>query len=325
MSRLFSVFVASTLAVVAMTVSAMADGMGGSIKDAPPAPEVYQWNGLSVGVGIGAGRTDTSISVDADKTATKEKRKCEKRHSYGYHYYYDCDNADWQYVDSWTKYLDPVFDSDKWNGFGTLQVGYDRLLGSRILVGAFADFDFYVDADRAFSSYDHYGKSHKWVDGDLELKNVWSVGGRLGFLVTPRVLLYGVGGYTEAGLDGTASASFKWDGNPTHTVSMNLPDELKGYFVGGGAELKIHKNVSLKLEYRYSNFGTESTSAHSEANGYPSGCGSANYWSDRYCYQHRVNTELNARSDLDMDIHSVRAALVLKLGDVHDRPVESLK
>lgn len=309
------------------SVEAKADGYSGSIKDAPPAPEVYQWNGLSVGVGIGVGRTDTNISVDADKTATKEKRKCEKKsyYYYGWHYYYDCDKYDWEEVDSWTKYIDSAFGDDQWNAFGTLQIGYDRLIGDRILIGAFADFDFYVDADNAFSSYEKYGKSHTWVDGDFDLKNVWSVGGRLGFLVTPRVLLYGVGGYTEARVDGAASATFKWDGNPATTVSMELPDELKGYFIGGGAELKIQKNLSLKLEYRYSHYGSESSSGSGGSTGEPSGCGSASSGSSSYCYQYRVNTEANAKSDIDMDIHSVRAALVFKLGDLHDRGYEPLK
>lgn len=294
------------------SVEAKADGYSGSIKDAPPAPEVYQWNGLSVGVGIGVGLLDRSVSVEADKRAKKEY--CH------YHYgSYNCSPASsgWHDYDGpWNKAIESAFGDDNWNGFGTLQVGYDRLLGDRILVGAFADFDFYVDADSAFSSYEKYGKSHAWIDGDVDLKNVWSVGGRLGFLVTPRVLLYGVGGYTEARVDGTASATFKWDGNPAHTVSMELPDEMKGYFVGGGAELKLDKNLSLKLEYRYSHFGSEGVSAGNKFTD-TSSC---------YCdYLYRVKTDINAGTDIDMDIHSVRAALVFKLGDLHDRGYEPLK
>ncbi len=312
MSRLFGVFVASALAFAAMTVSAMADGMGGSIKDAPPAPEVYQWNGLSLAVGIGAGRTDTSVSVDAHKQA-------EKQHCHFHYGYYDCSaySNNWYTVAGpWSKNIASVFEEDDWKGFGTLQVAYDRLIHDRILIGAFADIDFYIDGESAFSEKYYHGSAQ--IDGNFDLNNVWSVGGKLGFLVTPRVLLFGVGGYTEARIDASASASFKWDGLPVHTVSMDFPDELRGWFVGGGAELKLRKDVSLRLEYRYSHFGSESVSASGHFVDGPWTI----YGGD---VKSRIVTDVNSHADLDMDIHSVRAALVLKLGDVHDRPVESLK
>lgn len=156
--------------------------------------------------------------------------------------------------------------------------------------------------------------SASWIDGDLNLDNVWSVGGKLGFLATPRLLLYGVGGYTEARLDGSATATFAW-GDAYKTVKLDMPDELKGWFVGGGAEMKLHKNVSLKLEYRYARYGSESVSA------------SEHYydeWTHHYD-KYRLNTDVSAKADLDADIHSVRAALVLRLDDLHDRHHEPLK
>jgi opacity protein-like surface antigen len=35
----------------------------------------------------------------------------------------------------------------------------------------------------------------------------------------------------------------------------SLEETMKGYFVGLGVEQALSKNVSLKLEYRYSDFG----------------------------------------------------------------------
>lgn len=106
---------------------------------------------------------------------------------------------------------------------GTVVLGYDRLLGSRWVVGVFADFDFSdisanvggVDVDQTYS---------------------WSIGARLGALVTPRTLLYATGGYTQTELEGLVEGT------------------ADGYFVGAGLEHMLRDNWTLKLEYRYSEF-----------------------------------------------------------------------
>lgn len=63
------------------TSSVLADGYyAGSIKDAAPvpAPEIYQWDGLSVGVGVGVGRFDQDGSAKAWRKdeVDKLKKKC---------------------------------------------------------------------------------------------------------------------------------------------------------------------------------------------------------------------------------------------------------
>src|SRR5690606_5161072 len=90
-----------------------------------------------------------------------------------------------------------------WNFFGTVQVGYDRLLSDRILVGAFADFDFYRD-----SILELHKKGHDHIKGEVDRENMWTVGGRVGLLVTPRILIYGLAGYSSMKLDSTINAYF---------------------------------------------------------------------------------------------------------------------
>lgn len=373
MSRSYSVTVASALlALASMTASARADGMGGSIKDAPPAPEVYQWDGLSIGVGIGAGRVGTSVSVDANKTSTfskckkkilveppKDIIKCQKLDIYNLqHQYQSCQNGytrifesgwkcrrlleknpdsqnrcenhynpivvghtdptyrdgecetlgegDWESYDPSHKYASADFNDDEWHWFGTLQVGYDRLLNNRILIGAFADIDFYIDGDRSSSTY----SNGALISSNFNLDNVWSVGGKVGLLVSPRLAFYAVGGYSEARVDGSITADFYGK-----SVTAELDDKMRGWFIGGGGELKLQRNVSLRLEYRYTRFDDESISASNPF---------SHSWEDCHKY-YNVSGEVGLNANYDMDIHSVRAALVIKLGDVHDSPVESLK
>lgn len=290
MSRLCSVSLASTLLLAALSVSAQAGGLGGSIKDAPPAEEVYRWNGLSLAAGIGAGR----LAYDVDAHGCKE-------HSYDYYRIDTLDEvmpATGFHCYGYEKHA--AFSSDEWKAFGTLQIGYDRLISDRILVGAFADIDFYFDADNAFAKSWYNGA--KAIHGNVDLDNVWSIGAKLGILVSPRVLLYGVGGYTEARVDGSVTAKFGYD-----TATASIDDTLRGWFVGGGAELKLREHVSLRLEYRYADYNGSSFLKTETYDGY-------------YC-----DKDITVHGDLDAQIHTVRAALVLKLGDLHERAHEPLK
>ena len=71
------------------------------------------------------------------------------------------------------------------------------------------------------------------------------VGGRVGFTVGPRALIYAKGGYTNAQVD-------------THYVNgattVDDTETLDGWRAGAGVELKVSGNVYVKGEYRYSNY-----------------------------------------------------------------------
>lgn len=296
---------------LAMTSGALADGM----PSGPAAPAVVQsgyiWDGLYVAAGVGVGRFDHHVSTNASGPPPPPPclEKCDTEISalslplIG--------SGHWNSTDS------------SWEGFGTLQAGYDRLIHERILIGAFADIDFYPDASHSFGN--HHGgpdmmsliafPSGPQIDGHVDLKHVWSVGGRLGFLVTPCLLLYGAGGYTEASFDGAINVSMggpvfglKPPGPPP-SQSLALSDELHGWFAGAGGEVKLDEHLSLKLEYRYSKFKGEAV-ALNDYHGGPA---------------LTAMPISNTKADFDADIHSVRAALVFKLGDPERHETVPLK
>ncbi len=77
-------------------------------------------------------------------------------------------------------------------------------------------------------------------------------GGRAGYLVTPSTLLFLTGGYTHADVsDLTANASF------IGPITLARVGDFDGYFIGGGAEVKITKAISIKGEYRYTDLDSE--------------------------------------------------------------------
>lgn len=294
----------TALASLALASSAHADGMVGSLKDEPVVRQGYIWDGLYVAAGVGVGRFGHNVGVDTSSPRPSCGRWCEDG-------------------DQFSVMSLPVigsghlkFGDDSWEGFGTLQIGYDRLIHDRILIGAFADIDFYPDANHSFENRPRFGgqtlntlmtmPSGPQINGHLDLEHVWSVGGRLGVLVTPCVLLYGVGGYTEASFDGEVNVGlgggvFNLAPNgPPPQQSLKLSDELHGWFAGGGGEVKLDEHLSLKLEYRYSKFSGEAVSSGGSFN---------------TSMTARATPAPTTRAEFDTEIHSVRAALVFKLGE----------
>lgn len=78
----------------------------------------------------------------------------------------------------------------------------------------------------------------------------FEVSGRLGYVLAPRWLAYAKGGYTNTTV--TGSVTF---GGSTIRVSQ----DYDGFRVGGGVEHRIGRNLFVKGEYRYSQYGIEGT------------------------------------------------------------------
>lgn len=110
---------------------------------------------------------------------------------------------------------------------GILSAGYDVQVSPNAVLGVLVDYAF-GDVDGA-------------VGGTtLTVSNQWAIGARAGFLATPKSLWYVNAGWTRADFDISAGAS--------------LDKSLNGFFVGGGVEQALSRNVSLKLEYRFSDY-----------------------------------------------------------------------
>lgn len=136
-------------------------------------------------------------------------------------------------------------------GVFTLTAGADYQLDRNFVVGAFFDYD-WMNADTGLSgAIGGLGAASTSFDVD----HAWSIGGRIGFLPTERTLLFVTAGYTQADLsDMTFNVT---NGVSTFTGVLASTGTLSGYFIGGGAEVKLTDSLSLKGEYRYSDYAAE--------------------------------------------------------------------
>ena len=103
----------------------------------------------------------------------------------------------------------------------------------RVVAGAFLDYDWSsISAD--FSSFSPFFTS-------AEHQRSWALGARVGYLATPTTLWYLAGGYTRATVEIETLGSF----------------DFEGYFLGGGVEARLAGGWSLRGEYRFTQFQSE--------------------------------------------------------------------
>ena len=168
--------------------------------------------------------------------------------------------------------------------FGTVGAGcdYQVPLGSwQFVVGAFGDYDFAsMKGNVDIPLFGAYGQE--------KLTDQWSVGGRVGVLVTPSLLTYFSGGYTEAKFGSvTLLNNFAPIGLPSgFYIGSNT---YKGYFLGAGDEyaLSFLPGLFWKTEYRFSDLDTRTNPIRIVGTGAPTG-----FSEDSHKYVHTVRSEL---------------------------------
>ncbi len=192
------------------------------LKAPPPAP-VYNWTGFYVGgnVGYSWGLSDPNVNF--------------------------FDPSGFQIATASGSF-------DMQGVIGGGQAGFNLQSGSWVL-GAEADIQ--ASGQRGTRNFACQAgvcsTSGLQVNESLNQKLDWfgTVRGRLGFTVTPTILLYGTGGlaYGEIVTNGLISDPASFSQN---TLKI-------GWAAGGGVEASISRNWSLKLEYLYMDLGDVSS------------------------------------------------------------------
>ncbi len=150
-----------------------------------------------------------------------------------------------------TDVLGGVLSVDGFSGQGFLAegtVGFDYQMGNFVL-GALGDIHWSnLEAKASLTGLRFPPDIH----ASLELQWGFDVLGRAGVLLTPRSLLYVLGGYSWERFEG--SASIDPFGN-FGGLSVSDNEDTAGWTLGGGLEILVTNNLSVKGEYRYTGFG----------------------------------------------------------------------
>lgn len=223
---LLASFAGASFAALALTSgSALAADLGNPVYKAPPVPApVYSWTGCYVNGGVGYGLYDQKHqSIDIPVS---------------------------------TAPLSGVSNSAGEGWLGRLGGGcdYQFSLGNlgNFVVGALGDYDF----SHIYGTFENTATSY---GGEENMSSEWAVGGRIGYLVTPSVLAYFDGGYTQSHFAAT-NLGYLPVFPPGAPIAYFPATTYDGWFLGGGYEYAVSNVLPLppglfwRTEYRYSSY-----------------------------------------------------------------------
>jgi outer membrane immunogenic protein len=140
------------------------------------------------------------------------------------------------------------------------------IFSGKIVIGAFADYDF-MNLNAGFSP------GNLSLAGNENERDAWYAGGRIGYLVTPMLMTYFDGGYTQTRFSSVTLSGLAApiDSMPGHTY--------QGWFLGGGTEyalnfdwIPIH-GLFWRNEYRFSSYNSADLPINVFATGAATGLG----------------------------------------------------
>jgi outer membrane immunogenic protein len=145
------------------------------------------------------------------------------------------------------------------------QIGYNYQFYNSFLAGVEADIqgtssDFRADGVFSQAVVGPGGTLSQGIASSQSVDWLGTVRGRLGFLFTPTLLVYGTGGFAYGQTNATTSLTQYVTGNPlvpdSYGVFSRFSNTRTGWTAGGGLEWMFFPNWSFKVEYLYYNLGS---------------------------------------------------------------------
>lgn len=140
-------------------------------------------------------------------------------------------------------------DNDSGLTYG-VELGFDAQVGSSLVLGAYAGADF-----------SDSGICGELIEDDLActgIERTFTIGARAGVPLGERSLVYVKGGFSHGKLETTYDFDVTDNDDDTPGAIAEFSDTLGGYHVGGGVEVGVTQSLYLKLEYLYTDYGSQS-------------------------------------------------------------------
>ena len=221
---------------------------------APPSPPVYDWTGWYAGLNAGGTWGDNPVSTGASNAEYCPSGSC--GHAL------DFANAS---IDGATGEF-PL----RTDGFiGGGQFGYSWKIVSRWIAGFEADFQGLAGAGNSsatsassdVSGFAGHSVGMVW-SASKSIDFLGTVRGRLGYLVEPRLLVFGTGGFAYGHVNSSLAISQNLNGSglggleASYGTALNTSKMLGGWTLGGGFEWMFASNWTAKVEYLHYDLGS---------------------------------------------------------------------
>jgi outer membrane immunogenic protein len=140
------------------------------------------------------------------------------------------------------------------------QIGYNYQFYNNFVIGVEADIQGLAKSsgNGQLNTFVNPVWTNVSVNGSLDYFG--TVRGRLGWLFTPTLLIYGTGGFAYGGVTLNSSV-YQSFGNVAGLGSSSFSDTLTGWTAGGGVEWMFLPNWSAKVEYLRYDLGTVNQTA----------------------------------------------------------------
>jgi outer membrane immunogenic protein len=205
------------------------------LKAPPPVAPATTWTGFYVGGGVGYGLWNAENSLVLDPSLGPPF--------------------------AGTALTNSINNAGK-GWLGTITAGFDYQLNKQIVAGVFADYDLAdIKGTLATPSANNF---FDVLGGTERETSAWAAGARVGWLLTPSVLTYLTGGYTEARFSRVSINSLQspaadfFFGAPGNTNLITPASTYHGLFVGGGIEAPLTflpgSGWFMRSEYRYASY-----------------------------------------------------------------------
>lgn len=138
------------------------------------------------------------------------------------------------------------------------QIGYNYQFYNNFVIGVEADIQGLAKSsgNGQLNTFVNPVWTNVSVNGSLDYFG--TVRGRLGWLFTPTLLIYGTGGFAYGGVTLNSSV-YQSFGNFAGLGSSSFSDTLTGWTAGGGVEWMFLPNWSAKAEYLYTDLNSGGT------------------------------------------------------------------
>jgi outer membrane immunogenic protein len=218
-------FAFGMIAAIAMTGSAVAADMAPRYTKAPlaPPPVIYSWSGCYIGGNVGGGWERVRQTQVAKINGVAIVPNNDFGGSDGSDFIGGGQiGCDYQFANTWVIGIQTMYD-------------YGRISSTHIQPTAFPGFPV-----GSFNSVN-------------QVRDMWTVTGRVGYLFTPQLLGYVKGGGAWTRVDHTFNGFV-----PTPFVSETaLGVNRQGWTVGGGLEWQFARGWSVFGEFNYMDFGNK--------------------------------------------------------------------